>query len=214
MENLNFENVLKCFVAFVVGLTSAAIFGFKLCFTVIFVFLAVFLFSVFFRKRVKLKNISIFSFVAAFGALWFFFNVFFTYNFSKEFDGREEVVVATVKDFEYYEEGKVSYLVRVNKIGGKKVFLPFNLKIYLTENDEVNCNYFDEIKVKLKLKSTIKNEWFNIFDSNASKKIFLSGKLLSRIIVYEKDSFFARFLNFRDKMIEILICLLKNRIIF
>lgn len=202
MKIINFKRILKYFAAFVVGLTSAAIFGFKLCYISLILFFIVFLFSILFKNRIEIKDFSFLSLFAVLGAFWFSFNVFFTYNFSEKFDGKEDVVVGTLKDVEYYDNGRLSYVLNVKKIGDLKTFIPFKLRLYLDEKNEVDCNYFDEIKVKVKLKSCVKNKWFNLFSSNCGKKIFLSGNALSEIEVFEKDSFFANFLNLRDSMIK------------
>ncbi len=202
MNIINFKKFLKYSAAFVVGLTGAAIFGFKLCYISLILFSVVFLVSIFLKNKIAVKNFHFLALFAIFGALWFSFNVFFTYNFSEKFDGKEEVVVGTLKDIEYPEDGRVNYILNVKKIGDSKVFVPFSLRLYVNKKDEVDCNYFDEIKVKVKLKSYVKNRWFNFFDSSCSKKIFLNGKVLSKIKVFEKDSFFAYFLNLRDAMIK------------
>ncbi len=202
MKIIDFKKFLKYSAAFVVGLTGAAIFGFKLCFVPLILFSVVFLISIFFKNKINIKDFSFLSLFAIFGAFWFSLNVFLTYNFSEKFDGEEEIVVGTLKDIEYYENGRSDYILNVKKIGDSRVFFPFNLRLYVNKKNEVDCNYFDEIKVKVKLKSCVKNRWFNFFDSSCSKKIFLSGKVLSKIEVFEKDSFFANFLNLRDAMIK------------
>lgn len=200
MKVINFRKFLKYSAAFVVGLTGAAIFGFKLCFIPIILFAIVFLVSIFFKEKITIKDFSFLSLFAIFGAFWFSFNVFFTYNFSEKFDGKEEVVVGTFENVEYYENGRFDYILNVKKIGDSKVIVPFKLRLHVNKNNEVDCNYFDEIKVKAKLKSCVKNRWFNFFDPNCSKKIFLGGRVLSKIKVFEKNSFFANFLKLRDAM--------------
>ena len=193
IKNIDLKKVLKLMLFFLFGFFIASIFGVKICFFTPIVFAFISIFTFIFRKKIKFKDFSFLSIVAFFGAVWFCFNIFFSFNFAKQFDGKEINVVGTIKDVEYLESGNILYILKVKKIGGKRALVPFNVKLYLNSNEELECNYFDEVKSKLKLKFCVQDTWFKFFDFNFSKKNFFSGRAISDIYVKEKNSFLLNF---------------------
>lgn len=197
---LNLKNLFKGCFCFVFGLTISAFLGFKFYFVALIIFFVLFLFGLLFKKRFSSKNYW-FVFLAAFlGSFWFSFNVRFCYDFANGFDKEEEFAVLSLVEKEFFENG-CQYVFRVKQIGEKKPPLAFNVKMYFKNSEEIDCNYFDFVKARLKFNSTLKNRNIFSFNSDVSRKIFLKAKFKTPPVILENDSFFANFLNLKDNLL-------------
>lgn len=150
-----------------------------------------------FKKKFVFKNFW-FIFLAAFlGSFWFSFNVKFCHDFACDFDEKEEFAVLSLVEKEILENG-CQCVFKVKEIGEKKPLIPFNVKIYFKNEDEIDCNYFDFVKARLKFKSSLKNKNIFSFNSDVSRKIFLKAKFKTKPVILKRNNFFANFLNLKD----------------
>ena len=206
LDNNKFNIFFRICAAFSIGIFIAALFGFKKHYIAVVLFLVLLILSlilrIFFKKQVRFKNLWIVFLSAFIGVAWFSFNLKFSYNFSSKFDGTQNLVLANLQDVENLEDGAKRYIFKLKQIGEEKTAIPFNLSVWTAANNDLGCNYFDDVRLKLKLKSTVNNESFLDFNSMVARKIFLVGVNLSYVEVIENNSFFANFLRFRDFLLD------------
>ena len=198
------QDVFKIFLnfcaAFVCGVAVAAFFGLKLSFIASIIFFVLFVVGFFIRKTKRFKKVFGFSLVAFFGALYFFLNCVFSYDFSTKFEGENKKIVANLKDIEFYEKGEFCYVAKIKKIEGERCLIPFNVKIY--SKDGFDVSYCDDVEMTLNLKSCVKNSWFSFFNGFISSKTFLIGSKAVNVKVLKKHDFFSSFLKIRDFFID------------
>ena len=214
MFNSKFKYLFYGCLFFIIGLSVTAFFGFVLYFVPLSLFFLFFLFFIIFKKRFKAGTIIFrawFGFLFLFlGAFWFAFNVKFCYNEAVSLDGCEKNVLASLRRVEVYDDGISQYIFKVKEVEKQKLLIPFYVKIHINQDEEIYCEYFDDVLVKLKLDLTLKDNCLPIFNSDVSKKIFLKGKIISNPKVFERDSFFSKILNFKDYLVENVDCSVKE----
>ena len=199
-ENLKFNNFFKCCAAFVLGLATAALFGFKLFYIPLVLFFLAFLITLIFKKQITYKRLW-FLFLSAFlGAFWVSFHIFFCYIPALKFDGSCNLVCGTVSDIQLCGVNGECYIINVNKIGSKRFIIPFKLKMFVKRG--IDCGYSDEIKINMRLKKICKSDWFFLFDGNISKGIYLKSSEFYEGEIFEKNSFFSKFLQIRDSLMN------------
>lgn len=210
MFDLKFKYLFYGCLFFVIGLSVTAFFGFFLYFVPLSLFFLAFLFFVIFKKKFKIRKFS-FSGWSAFlflflGAFWFAFNVVFCYNRASDLNGCKKTVLASLRRVEVFDDGGSQYIFKVKEVEKQKPLIPFYVKIYMSQDEEIYCEYFDDVLMELELATTLKNGLFPLFNSDVSRKIFLKAKIVSISEVFERHSFFSKILNFKDSLVENVDC--------
>ena len=198
MKSLKLEWFFKAFMAFGFGLAASAFFGASFCYVPLILFFIAFLVSLVLIKVIKIKGVWFIFLALFFGALWFCLNVKFNYYNALNYDGETKNVVLNLKDFTEFENGGKQYIFKVKEIEGEKNFLPFKVKINLSKDEEIDCDYFDDVVATLKLEKILKDYENFVFNHNISKNIFLKGKIVSNVKVIKNNSFFAKILKLKD----------------
>lgn len=192
------EWFFKAFMAFVFGLSVCAFFGASFCYIPLILFFVAFLVSLVLIKVIKVKGVWFFLLFLFFGASWFCLNIRFVYYYALSYAGETKNVVLNLKELKEFENGGRQYVFGVKEIEGEKSFFPFKVKVNLYKGEEINCDYYDDVKTKLKLEKILKDSENFVFNSNISKNIFLKGKVASRVRVVKHNSFFAEILKLKD----------------
>lgn len=198
MKSLKLEWFFKAFMAFVFGLAASAFFGASFCYIPLILFFIAFLVSLVLIKVIKVKGVWFFLLFLFFGAFWFCLNVKFNYYNALSYAGETKNVVLNLKELKEFENGGKQYIFKVKEIEGEKSFFPFKVKVNLSKDAEISCDYFDDVKTKLKLEKILKDSENFVFNHSVSKNIFLKGKIVSKFKVIKNNSFFSEILKLKD----------------
>lgn len=193
--------VTKYLAAFVVGVLLTAFIGIKFCYISLFVIFLSFVVTLIFGRFIRIEKLWSLFLTAAVGSACFCFHVFLVYKPAASFASTTQRVTGTITDISDYTSDNMCYIVRVSKIGDRKFYIPFNLKIYT--NYAIRCEYGDEISTDVLL-SEMANENDGIFDSNISKGNYLKGRLRSEddVEIANKFDLLSCFSKYRDRLVN------------
>lgn len=199
------SNNIKVVVAFILGIVINSFLGYKNAYILPISIAIVIVILAIFKKKIKIKSVFAILIAALFGTTCFFVHTSFVYNKAVKYDGQYVQITAVVDDIIKYSDINYCYNLRVKEIEGENFKIPFTLRV--TTKDAIDCDYGDKLSFASDVEKIVNDDEINIFDSKASKGIYLKAKVDEQTEISKLPHFSIKkpFLKFRDSLVDIVV---------